>query len=580
MSECDESVELNDGWDDDDNHTPADDHNKQSEQCAQENDHQTRTRLKSIKLSLFNVVMLSGRIGRNGAQVGKTGGAADPSKTTESETKGADDDGDDDDDDHVDDYDDDFGFDDDMIVDSEPGAAASSPAAASKYGKWKSGTGYGSYGCRRFNMRTALHMKRSSDIVLSVEIDQLTASISSCPCELHGLVVDLIAESSLIPTMIQVLHVDSMLEIERFHSSLIATLRLVQLLTSIEDLSIVTYIESNGTTLIHALQRLLHHAQAASNMVTHGHDLGIITDIINIATVSLAACPSPTLDDATVVEKEEQDKGPSITDQYVKWMKDHAFAMCECSLIPASSSAASRSTHAPPNLIRRLANELSSLSTSLPVTYDSAVIVRMSSQDLRHGRICVFPADGTPYANGAFLFTVDFGSDYPASPPKMHLLTTGGGTVRFNPNLYNCGKVCLSLLNTWTGTASERWQHHSSSFLQILVSIQALIFIPTPYFNEPGYESSMGTDRGTQASNSYNSDLHPHTVRWAMIDQLQHPDPLFADVIRAHFYWKRHVIMKQVNDLWHVPDAMSQQLDALMQQLQPPNIRPPTDEQV
>jgi hypothetical protein len=29
---------------------------------------------------------------------------------------------------------------------------------------------------------------------------------------------------------------------------------------------------------------------------------------------------------------------------------------------------------------------------------------------------------------------------------QVNLQTTGKGTVRFNPNLYNCGKVCLSLL--------------------------------------------------------------------------------------------------------------------------------------
>jgi hypothetical protein len=35
----------------------------------------------------------------------------------------------------------------------------------------------------------------------------------------------------------------------------------------------------------------------------------------------------------------------------------------------------------------------------------------------------------------------------PARPcVQCTLLTTGHGTVRFNPNLYNCGKVCLSLL--------------------------------------------------------------------------------------------------------------------------------------
>ena len=30
-------------------------------------------------------------------------------------------------------------------------------------------------------------------------------------------------------------------------------------------------------------------------------------------------------------------------------------------------------------------------------------------------------------------------------------MTTGGNKVRFNPNLYDSGKVCLSLLGTWSG---------------------------------------------------------------------------------------------------------------------------------
>jgi len=38
--------------------------------------------------------------------------------------------------------------------------------------------------------------------------------------------------------------------------------------------------------------------------------------------------------------------------------------------------------------------------------------------------------------------TVDIYCDdgYPNGPPKVNLQTTGGGSVRFNPNLYNCGK--------------------------------------------------------------------------------------------------------------------------------------------
>lgn len=39
--------------------------------------------------------------------------------------------------------------------------------------------------------------------------------------------------------------------------------------------------------------------------------------------------------------------------------------------------------------------------------------------------------------------------------------------MRFNPNLYNCGKVCLSLLGTWSGGQGEGWDAHSSSALQV-----------------------------------------------------------------------------------------------------------------
>ncbi|XP_008484149.1 probable ubiquitin-conjugating enzyme protein 17 [Diaphorina citri] len=52
----------------------------------------------------------------------------------------------------------------------------------------------------------------------------------------------------------------------------------------------------------------------------------------------------------------------------------------------------------------------------------------------------------------------------------INLATTGRHSVRFNPNLYNDGKVCLSILNTWHGRPEEKWNAHTSSFLQVLVS--------------------------------------------------------------------------------------------------------------
>jgi ubiquitin-conjugating enzyme E2 Z len=61
----------------------------------------------------------------------------------------------------------------------------------------------------------------------------------------------------------------------------------------------------------------------------------------------------------------------------------------------------------------------------------------------------IFGPDDTPYEGGIFHFHLQFPNDYPWNPPHVQIMTTGGGTVRFNPNLYKCGKVCLSILGTW-----------------------------------------------------------------------------------------------------------------------------------
>jgi baculoviral IAP repeat-containing protein 6 len=130
--------------------------------------------------------------------------------------------------------------------------------------------------------------------------------------------------------------------------------------------------------------------------------------------------------------------------------------------------------------------------------------------------------------------------------PNINLMTTGGGSVRFNPNLYNCGKVCLSLLGTWSGSSEEMW-NKDSTLLQLFVSIQALIFVKEPYFNEPGVESSMGSASAVhQSRTSTNGGWEPlrvATVRFAMIDMIKNPPAGFEDVVLLHFLHKRRSIL-------------------------------------
>jgi len=96
----------------------------------------------------------------------------------------------------------------------------------------------------------------------------------------------------------------------------------------------------------------------------------------------------------------------------------------------------------------------------------------------------------TPYENGLFAFDIQLGHDYPRAPPLCHYISYCSD--RLNPNLYEDGKVCVSLLGTWSGRGTEVWCPNSSTLLQVIVSIQGLILVDEPYYNEAGYEKQRG----------------------------------------------------------------------------------------
>ena len=66
-----------------------------------------------------------------------------------------------------------------------------------------------------------------------------------------------------------------------------------------------------------------------------------------------------------------------------------------------------------------------------------------------------------------------------------------------------------------------------------------------PYFNEPGYERSIGTPEGDSKNKHYNSDVRLNNIKYAMLAHLKTPDPIFGDVITAHFKLRRDFIMQQ-----------------------------------
>lgn len=62
------------------------------------------------------------------------------------------------------------------------------------------------------------------------------------------------------------------------------------------------------------------------------------------------------------------------------------------------------------------------------------------------------------------------------------------------------------------------------------MSIQSLILVAEPYFNEPGYERSRGTVSGTKSSREYDANIMQATVKWGMLEMLRHPPACFKEV--------------------------------------------------
>eukprot|EP00878_Enallax_costatus_P030743 GHUV01033525.1.p1 GENE.GHUV01033525.1~~GHUV01033525.1.p1 ORF type:complete len:153 (+),score=26.09 GHUV01033525.1:246-704(+) len=70
-----------------------------------------------------------------------------------------------------------------------------------------------------------------------------------------------------------------------------------------------------------------------------------------------------------------------------------------------------------------------------------------------------------------------------------------------------------------------------------------MVFVPDPYFNEPGYERDAKTPHGKQKSASYNHDLRLQTAKHAILGGLRHPDPVFKEALWVHYGFRGPAVL-------------------------------------
>ncbi|XP_034940517.1 (E3-independent) E2 ubiquitin-conjugating enzyme UBE2O [Chelonus insularis] len=195
----------------------------------------------------------------------------------------------------------------------------------------------------------------------------------------------------------------------------------------------------------------------------------------------------------------------------------------------------------PANFFRTVSKELKLLRSSLP----PGVWVKGYEDRIDLYSVMFCGPEKTPYEDGLFLFDFQLSADYPAAPPLCHYISYCSD--RLNPNLYEDGKVCVSLLGTWSGRGTEVWTS-SSTLLQVIVSIQGLILVAEPYFNEAGFEKQKGSQQGRENSRMYNEMVVLKLVQ-AQTKLLQYPPSVFKDAIIRHFKKNAQKLLTRL-DMW------------------------------
>lgn len=425
-----------------------------------------------------------------------------------------------------------------------------------KSGGWKKGTGYGGdYGnTSQWDPEQYKKMQLEKNKQVSILIAEIYNVIVKHEGELLS-IYKTIQHSYLIPYIKTQFDGTSLIEISR-HQDLYR--RLIDIITVFtnED-GIFLFDDHTKKNLFNILVEIVEKNKSISHIKDADDDkdggqeiIKMIQGVVEMAAPSYAVYESTkeaiSREKSTLkkeIKPEVMNPRQLLEKQYIDTMKPHQIGLLG-SFTSHKFSTDGASFKPPREFSRKMREEMDNLMKSSPLHFESSVIHRFNSSNISLIKTMITGPHDTPYDSGVFIFDTYVHAGWPQGPPKVLMVNTGGH--RFNPNLYNCGKVCLSLLGTWSGQAGEGWIAGVSTLHQVYASIQSLILIDQPYFNEPGYQGTLGSPQGDLASKNYNRERQLYTMEISMIQCLTSPPPEFADAIKLHFKMKRDHIKETI----------------------------------
>ena len=171
-----------------------------------------------------------------------------------------------------------------------------------------------------------------------------------------------------------------------------------------------------------------------------------------------------------------------------------------------------------------------------PLTENGIYYIHDDTDMLKGYALIIGPSE-TPYFGGCYFFEFSYPTDYPHSPPKIKYCTNGNN-IRFNPNLYVCGKVCVSLLNTWKG---DQWT--SCQTISTVLLTLCTLLCKDPLLNEPG------VNKNHKDMNNYNEIIEYSNLNIAVCDIAAKKQSVCLDFFDYFYSFVKENFRKNV-DTW------------------------------
>ena len=160
------------------------------------------------------------------------------------------------------------------------------------------------------------------------------------------------------------------------------------------------------------------------------------------------------------------------------------------------------------------------------------IYIQFNEDNFLEAKAMIVGPKDSLYEGGFLFFNINFPKNYPFSPPDVTYVSRNN--IRIHPNIYvghgtgGYGKVCLSILGTWSG---PKWTS-IMDITTVLLTIQSLLD-NNPLHHEPGQEKNE-----SEMNTLYNEVIKYDSINTLIIKNMVDPPErfyIFIDNMKEEF---------------------------------------------